>query len=171
MPLINRKRGLSPKGTVPGLTMGLMLGLACGQGPAHTLEGSLSTVMDLRYDTAQVVSADDEVAVRFVRAQGDGENTVLKVAARVEPGELQAGQVLDLTALTPDGGQRGAVSRNVLDEPQRLFPPLVRGQLRLDALPAPHERVSGEVSLTFENGTQLASGRTVYGTFSAEVPP
>jgi hypothetical protein len=147
---------------------------ACGQGP-H-LEGSVTPLLDLRYETAEAMVAEDgsEVAVRFLTQQGSGENTVFKVAARLdEEHPLTPGVAIDLAEVlggTPDSPQRGAVSRSVLDEPTREFPRLLRGGLTLDKALESGKKVPGEFHVTFVNGTHVYSGRTIFGRFEATVP-
>lgn len=142
----------------------------CGPGRGGALEGSLSVVLDLTYKEARVELSEQEVSVSFVRPKGSGEDTVLKVTARLEGVALEPGVALDLAEPLSAGGQRGVVSRNVLDDPRRDFPPLQRGRLLLEGAVTPGARVPGEVSATFENGTELASGRTVFGSFEGSVP-
>jgi hypothetical protein len=153
--------------------LGLMT--ACGQGP-H-LEGSVTSLLDLRYEVAEAQANEEEVSVSFLTEQGAGENTILKVAALLEELQFTPGVAIDLAQVlgdTPDSPQRGAVSRSVLDEPQREFPRLLRGGLIFDkALDAftPCSKVSGELHVTFVNGTDVYSGRTIFGSFEATVPP
>lgn len=150
-----------------------LLGLltACGQGP-H-LEGSVTALLDLRYETAEALADESEVSVRFLTAQGAGENTILKVAARLDGLQLTPGVKIDLAEVlgsSPDAPQRGTVSRSVLDEPQRPFPRLLRGGLTLDKALTPGAKVPGEFHVTFVNGTDVYSGRTLFGRFEATVP-
>ena len=155
---------------LPALSLlGLMT--ACGQGP-H-LEGSVTSLLDLRYDTAEAQVNEGEASVRFLTAQGAGENTILKVAARLDDLTLTPGAKIDLAEVlgdTPDSPQRGAVSRSVLDEPQREFPRLLRGGLTFDQALNPQSKVTGEFHVTFVNGTDVYSGRTIFGRFEATVP-
>lgn len=154
--------------------MPLALLWACGSstqepGPKHHLEGSLTTIMDLGYDSAQVDITTEEVAVRFVRTQGAGEDTVLKVSASLIGAAADAETTIDLDELAPSGAQRGRISRNVLDDPRREFPALRTGRLLFHRAPVSGQTAPGEFSVTFENGTEAASGRTVYGDFEATV--
>jgi hypothetical protein len=155
---------------LPALALlGLMT--ACGQGP-H-LEGSVTSLLDLRYETAEAQANEEEASVRFLTVQGAGENTILKVAARLDSLTLTPGVKIDLAEVlgdTPDSPQRGAVSRSVLDEPQREFPRLLRGGLTFDQALTPQSKVSGEFHVTFVNGTDVYSGRTIFGRFEATVP-
>ncbi len=151
------------------LFTGLMTG--CGQGP-H-LEGSVTPLLDLKYEIAQALADEDEASVRFLTAQGAGENTILKVAARLEDLQLTPGLAIDLAELLgeePDSAQRGAVSRSVLDEPTREFPRILRGGLTFEKALTPGAKVPGEFHVTFVNGTDVYSGRTIFGRFEATVP-
>jgi len=143
----------------------------CGQGP-H-LEGSVTPLLDLKYETAQALADEDEASVRFLTVQGAGENTILKVAARLDDLQLTPGVELDLAELLgdgPDAPQRGAISRSVLDEPTREFPRILRGGLTFEKPLTPAALVPGEFHVTFVNGTDVYSGRTIFGRFEATVP-
>ena len=138
--------------------------------PKFGLEGSLSVMMELRYDVAHVDVTADDLAIRFAKKQGEGEDTVLKVTASISDLELVANGTIDLAEATPAGAQRGVISRDVLDDPRRVFPKLVRGRVILTRVPEPGgQNVNGDLSITFENGTEFASGRTVFGKFEADV--
>jgi hypothetical protein len=145
--------------------------IACGQGP-H-LEGSVTSLLDLSYETAEAQANEEEATVRFITVQGAGENTILKVAARLDDLTLTPAMKIDLAEVlgeTPDSPQRGAVSRSVLDEPQREFPRLLRGGLTFDKALTSQSKVSGDFHVTFVNGTDVYSGRTIFGRFEATVP-
>lgn len=146
--------------------------LGCGtRDLPYRLEGSLSVLIDLRYQKTYLDLSPEELAVRFVTPQGEGEDTVLKVTASLLGAAVEAEDPIDLAEDTPEGKQRGVVSRNVLaDESNRSFPRLERGRLVFLRAPVSGSKVPGEVSVTFANGNQLASGRTLYGSFQAEVP-
>lgn len=162
---------------------------ACGSGtvpgPKFGLEGSLSVVMDLGYDECFLDTTTDEVAVRFVRKKGGTEDTSLKITWAQAGQTLNTPSTIDLGEARPDDPtrQRTIISRNVLDDPRRVFPLLVVGppcdatgcrgpsklsffdQIRSDST------VRGQFNITFVNGIDFANGRTVYGPFSAKVPP
>jgi hypothetical protein len=157
--------------------LGLCAALALGCGP-KVVDGSLSVLMDMRYETSEVVLGQSDLTVRFVRPStedGQGEDLVLAVAAR--------GLAFPLLAPPPDGvlpitidlaeqtgfGQRGALSRNVLGDPRRTFLELERGRILLNREPVAGERVSGEFSVTFVRGTEFGSGRTLFESFEGMV--
>jgi hypothetical protein len=155
-----------------GALAALALGL-CGCGPREpTLEGSLTERLDLSYRRAEwVAGAGGEAAVRFLRPRGEGEDVVLKVTVRLpEDVPLLATAPVDLAARNPDGAQRGAISRAVLDDPRQTFPEIERGKFRILRLPEPGAKVPGEFNVTFSHGTHFSSGRTVFGDFEAQVP-
>ncbi len=160
---------MSPR-ILPALCLlGLMTG--CGEGPR--LEGSVTALLDLRYQTAEAQADEDEASVRFITVLEAGENTILKVAARLDELTLTPGVKIDLAELlgdTPEAPQRGVVSRSVLNEPQREFPRLLRGGLTFDQALTPQAKVTGDFHVTFVNGTDVYSGRTIFGRFEATVP-
>lgn len=147
----------------------------CGEGPR--LEGSVTPLLDLRYERSEALADEVEASVRFITAQGSGENTVLKVTARLEDLQLTPDQPINLAELLGDEDdpeeerpQRGTVSRSVLDEPARDFPRITRGTLTFEKAITPGATVPGNFHVTFVNGTDVYSGRTVFGRFEATVP-
>jgi hypothetical protein len=149
-----------------------VLATACGK-DGNALEGSVTPLLDLHYERAEARVAEGELSVSFLSRQGTGENTVLKVSARVSdmiPEGYLGPLTIDLAQVLGDGAQRGAVGRSVLDEPAREFPLLARGSLFVGTIPQPGSRVSGEFNVTFVNGTDVYSGRTIFGRFEATVP-
>lgn len=163
--------------------------------PRFRIEGSLSQVMTLGYDEARLrldydpmnPMPSDTLGIEFVRKRtvttegtdgGDGmtgtsEDIVLKIGYVLAGDPPPDNQRLDLTFLDENGVSRTTVSRNVLNDPRTMFPPLRVGGLFLDRMPdrAAMNTVNGEFNLTFENGIEVASGRTVFGKFSAKVIP
>lgn len=151
---------------------------ACGNasGTRFVLEGSLSTLFDLGYDDAAIEQTADDIAVRFIRKRKtvDGgaisEDIPLKVGAKLEGLTLAAKTPLNLAEAVPSGGQRGAATRNVFGDVRNLFPLFARAGLTFDTVPRAGKPVTGNFHITFDNGTDAASGRTVFGTFTARVP-
>lgn len=167
---------------------------ACSQSPA--LEGSLSTLLDLRYEGAEARLddkgtadrlEDDELSVSFFTYQAappqgpdagpapePGErprNFILQVSARLEG--LTPEQRLDVDLAEQVGrnnAPRGTIARIVLDEPVRPFPPIARGRLSFQSPLVPGATVRGSFNATFANGTLVYSGHTVFGRFEAQVP-
>lgn len=166
----------------------------CGQRPGEpgpprfVLEGSLGQLMGLGYDEARLRFAPlESLALDFVRIRplsgggpdggdasaGNSEDLVLQLAYRLQGDDPPNRQRIDLTFLDVSGGGRTALARNVSGDPRRTFPPLRVGSLFLERAPnndAPGP-VAGEFNLTFQNGAEVASGRTVFGRFSARVVP
>jgi hypothetical protein len=172
----------------------VLLGAACGPRPGEptpprfVLEGSLGQLMNLGYDEARIRLTTDTMSVDFVRTRPLGDSTLpdggMVMAGASEDFVLQVGYLLlgdtapnnqriDLTFLDANGASRTTLARNVLNDPRRTFPPLRVGSLFLDRLPDPTamNTVNGEFNLTFEDGIEVASGRTVFGRFSAKVIP
>jgi hypothetical protein len=153
---------------VGSLLVGGALLSGCGTRD-HVLEGSLTEVLDLDYQKVDVVRNPDDLAVRFLMPQGAGDNVVLRLSVDLAGTTIDANKPFDLASTGLQGNQRGSISRSVLDDPLTSFPLLVRGELTFDHAPLAGEKVSGDFRATFENGTELASGRTVFGTFEATV--
>jgi hypothetical protein len=137
------------------------------------LEGSVSTLIDLTYERTEAQWSPGELAINFVTPQGTGINTVLKVSAVVGdmiPEGYTGPLTIDLAQVLEDGAQRGAVARSVLDEPARTFPQLQVGELVVDSTATePGSRITGDFHVTFVNGTDVFSGRTIFGSFEATV--
>jgi hypothetical protein len=142
----------------------------CGGSPR--LEGSLSTLMDLKYERAEVIVAQDSLALRFLKGMdgGVGENLVLSVSARTEGLTLEAGMDIDLAELLSDERPRGALGRNITGDPRTTLPEVTRGHWSLSDVPEAGKRLRGEFSATFAMCTDAACGRTVFGSYEARVP-
>ena len=151
------------------MSIAAMLALGCVGCGRQQLEGSLSAVLDLHYSQTNASSSPDEMVVRFIQPLGGGgENVVLAVSASragVDPNALQ----FDLAELTPTGNQRGTLTRNVFNDPRTTFPPLARGHLQFNSSLIVGRTVGGNFSVTFQEGTTFASGRTVFASFGATV--
>lgn len=157
--------------------------------PKSRLEGSLTQVMDLGYDEARILFAPDDISLLFVRIRplgstpqpdageqmemtGNSEEYPIRIAYRFIGEDLPTGGTLDLTAVDENGLPRGVVSRNVTNDPRNVFPNIVRGKLIFDRRLVAGTTVTGSFHITFENGTEVASGRTVFSNqYSAEVQP
>jgi hypothetical protein len=167
------------------LVAALAAGCGKGTGPKYSLEGSLSVVMDLGYDECFLDTTTDEIAIRFVRHRDSGDDTPLKVTWAQAGQTLNTPATIDLGEARPDDAtrQRSIVSRNVLDDPRRVFPLLVVGEpCGMNGCRGPSKlsfvdkimqdsKVRGQFNITFVNGVEFANGRTVYGQFIAKVPP
>lgn len=172
-----------------------LFGVACGPRPGEptpprfVLEGSLGQLMNLGYDEARIrFVPESSLSLDFVRTRPLGDSTLpdggMVMAGASEDFVLQLGydlqgdtppdnQRIDLTFLDSNGQPRTTLARNVLNDPRRSFPPLRVGSLFFDRAPNNEtmNTVNGEFNLTFENGIEVASGRTVFGRFSAKVIP
>jgi hypothetical protein len=142
--------------------------------PRFGLEGSLSVVMDLGWDECEIdTTSPDEISVRFVRNRKVGMDTPLKIVWAQAGQTLNTPATIDLAEMRPDdpNRQRTLVSRNVLDDKRTVFPRLVRGKMTFFDELRPDSTVKGQFNMTFENGIDFANGRTVFGPFTAKVPP
>lgn len=165
---------------------------ACGDPkkppPKFRLEGSLSQVMDLGYDEARILVGVDDLALVFVRihplssaGQSDGgteenmtgttEDYPLKLAYRLLGDERPSGGRVDLAELDTNEVQRGSLSRNVANDPRNTFPKLARGTLSFDRPLDDGAIIHGDFHVTFENGIEVASGRTAFANYTAKVQP
>jgi hypothetical protein len=160
--------------------------------PRFRLEGSLTQVIDLGYDEARVLFASDgtDVSLTFVRKRpadlsgfdagagqpqptSEGEDVAFQVSYSLEGLEAYPLDTRVDLAEFPDGGmrQRGLTARNVYNDPRKRFPPLERGSLYMPGLLMADSVTVGDFRLTFVTGTEVASGRTVFGQFTARVAP
>ena len=151
------------KGKVLGLSLAAA---ACG---APSLEGSLSTRLNLGYQRAEVEYIAPQLSLRFIRTRGQGEDTVLQLTLL---GQTQAPPVrtpIDISEDTVAQKPRAQITRNVLGDPNTSLTTLQRGALTLDNAVLPGASVTGQLSATFTEGTELSSGQTVFGHFAAKV--
>jgi hypothetical protein len=163
--------------------------ISCSSGgPAASLEGSLTDVMDLGYDEAVLSYSGSQFAVSFNRKKGMGYDTVLEVGVTLDTMEqLKGGITWDLSKVLSNNQPRGVISRNVLDDPRTTFPPFREclvtmpdggvitpscAELTIDNVPAKGSNLpaGGDFHVTFANGVEFASGRTVFGSFAAKFP-
>jgi len=160
------------------LTCALLL-VCCGP---QQVQGSLSALLDLQYNTVQLaytggsvdggVMTNGQVAVRFLQTSGKTENAVLVVTEDLDGLEVKPGGAVDLTLVPPSGvGQRGVVTRDVANDPRKTFPPLQRGSMKLNATPIPGsgESVGGAFNVTFALCGDFACGYTAFASFTAQV--
>lgn len=157
--------------------------LSCGNpnAPKARLEGSLGTVMDFGYDEVELAYSPTEFTTNFRRKKGMGFDTILSVTARIEQtpfpdGGMErftGGPTWNLPDVLTSGLPRGAVSRNVLDDPRTMFPPIRIGEIHYQNVPEQGQGITaaGDFHITFENGVEFASGKTVFSTgFQATFP-
>ncbi|WP_241758675.1 hypothetical protein [Pyxidicoccus parkwayensis] len=165
---------LHPRRIARALLVGAALVASSGcSSEGGDLEGSVSALIDLHYERAEAQWSPGELAISFITPQGSGVNTVLKVSAVVGdmiPEGYTGPLDINLAEVLGDGAQRGAVGRSVLDEPARTFPQLEVGALKVGSTATePGSRITGDFHVTFVNGTDVFSGRTIFGSFEATV--
>lgn len=141
---------------------------ACGP-EQHQLEGSLTEVVDLRWRSADVQLGENELSLRFLQPQGMGQNVVLRVTASLLGIAVDANEPINLAEPDLAGHKRGRITRSVVDDPLTEFPEVERGELTFHRSIVSGATVPGEVHITFAQGTKLANGRTVFGSFEARV--
>jgi hypothetical protein len=141
---------------------------ACG--PEVTgADGSLTEILDLSFDRADLEVSADSVALRLIKYRGAQEDTALKIGVLMQGAKLIPGVGLNLAEAMQPQGQRGVVSRNVYEDDHHEFPALHRGRIVLEDDPAKALTLRGEFSVTFEQGYQFGAGRTVHALFQAGV--
>jgi hypothetical protein len=162
------------------VAMGSLMLVGCG---SSEIEGSLSTILDLEYDSVKLAytggqSVNDTIsggilAVRFLKASGDqAENAVLVVSEDLSGLTVQPTGQVNLAEVPPSGvGQRGVVTRDVFNDPRKTFPTLQQGYMKLDSTPVPGsgETVSGFFTVTFSLCVDFGCGRTAFASFKAQV--
>ena len=170
--------------TVVAATLGL--GLACGP---NRIEGSLQEILDLTFKDVELRFAGDQIAVRWTRPKGSGQDAVLIVSEKLDGLTVRTGDLVDLAAplpdfaladagipdggQLPDGGiasqQRGVVTRDVFNDPRKSFPLISDGYMVLYDVPTDGGTVHGNFSVTFQRCVDFGCGRTVFGDFKAKV--
>jgi hypothetical protein len=166
----------------------VVVGVALACGPTK-VEGSLQEILDLTYQDIKLGFAGDQVAVRWTRPRGSGQDTVLEVSEKLDGLTVRTGDFVNLAealpdfaladagipdgGLLPDGGiasqQRGVVTRDVFNDPRKDFPLISDGFMVLYDVPRDGGIVSGSFSVTFERCVDFGCGRTVFGDFKAKV--
>jgi hypothetical protein len=153
----------------------------------YRLEGSLGQLMNLGYDEARLQLGPDDLSILFVRIHpldtlgptdsgstnmmvGTSEDYPFKVSvALLGQGPFGASRA-DLTMTDGNGNPVSTFSRDVLNDPNKAFPRASRGTLFLDKVPVVDQTVTGDFNVTFAEGVEVASGRTVFAkSFSAKV--
>jgi hypothetical protein len=163
---------LQVKRAAVGLGLLALVLLACGP---RSVQGSLSVLMDMRYEAVEVVMGSSDVTVRYTKPStdtGQGEDLVLAVSARGLrlPFAADAGTPIVIDLAEDIGGvQRGALARNVLNDPRQTFPAMERGQLTFDSIPVVDRQAGGSFSVTFVLGEEFGDGRTLFDDFQGKV--
>jgi GTP-binding protein len=77
-----------------GLGLGVGLGASGCAGEDKALEGSLSEVVDLHFRTADVLTSESELSLRFVQSHGAGEDVVLRVPPGTQVFDVASGELI-----------------------------------------------------------------------------
>ncbi len=152
------------------------------------LEGSAGQLFDLGYDEARILLATEDVALLFVRTRPlekrlpDGglamndmtavsEDYPIKISYALWGDDIPVKTRVNLAEVDASNPKkpRVAVTRDVLNDPRKTYPTVHIGTLIFNKLPEPGARVTGDFNITFSNGIETASGRTVFGHFDAKV--
>jgi hypothetical protein len=165
-----------------------VVGVALACSPTK-VEGSLQEILDLTYQDIKLGFAGDQIAVRWTRPRGAGQDTVLEVSEKLDGLTVRTGDLVNLAeplpdfaladaglpdgGLLPDGGifdqQRGVVTRDVFNDPRKTFPLISDGFMVVYDVPRDGGVVNGSFSITFQRCVDFGCGRTVFGDFKATV--
>lgn len=136
----------------------------CG---SDSLDGSLAEAFDLSYSSILIRQSPSAVQVTYLRSHGN--EVVMRITVATEGVDLSSGVSINLAGEWSAGHPRAAVSRAVDGEPVRQLPPVVKGELRLNDAVVPGKDLSGSFAVSFGEGGDLGSGRTLNGHFSGTV--
>lgn len=151
----------------------------------YRLEGSLGQLMDLGYDEARLQLGPDDLSILFVRIHpldttgpsdggsttvGNSEDYPFKVSVALLGQGPFGGSRVDLTMTDGNGNPISSFSRDVFNDPNKAFPKAMRSTIFLNKVPVVDQTVTGDFNVTFAEGVEVASGRTVFSKgFSAKV--
>jgi hypothetical protein len=157
----------------------LLAVVACGP---KVVEGSLGEVLDLTYQDIKLSFSGPQVAVRWTRPRGAGQDEVIAVSEKFDGLNVYTGTYVNLAEILEptDGGmidldagttlaQRGLVTRDVFNDPRKSFPSIGEGFMVLYDVPRDGGTVSGSFSVTFSRCVEFGCGRTLFGDFKAKV--
>ncbi len=169
------------------LAVGAASSCADPRAAKYRLEGSLGQLMDLGYDEARLQLGPDDLSILFVRIHpldtlgpndggstnmmvGNSEDYPFKVSVALLGQGPFGGSRVDLTMTDGNGNPVSTFSRDVLNDPNKAFPKASRATLFLNKVPVVDQTVTGDFNVTFAEGVEVASGRTVFSKgFSAKV--
>ena len=78
-----------------------VVGVALACGPTK-VEGSLQEILDLTYQDIKLGFAGDQIAVRWTRPRGAGQDTVLEVSEKLDGLTVRTGDLVNLAEPLPD---------------------------------------------------------------------
>ena len=140
------------------LALGLGASAGCGSS-ANKLEGSLSDVYPLDFDTVDAQLVGSYLVVQYLRA-ADGGKTI-KLSVDLTGYTVSPGAAIDLAAPGAASSHRGIFQR-IVDA--NLDLPIATGTLTLDAVPAAAMHLGGSFGATFT----MPAGRSLHGDFSVD---
>ena len=152
------------------------------------LEGSAGQLFDLGYDEARILLVTEDVALLFVRTRpletrlpdgglamndmtGVTEDYPLKISYALWGDEIPVKKRVNLAEVDASDPKKPRVvaTRDMLNDPRKTYPTIQIGSLIFNSLPEAGAKVTGDFNITFSNGIETASGRTVFGHFEAKV--
>ncbi|MBI5543446.1 MAG: hypothetical protein HY901_06125 [Deltaproteobacteria bacterium] len=143
------------------------MALALGSCSGPSLDGSLSEAFDLSFSSMLIRRSEKALQLSYLKSEG--REVVVAVTVATEGLGLKPGARVELGGEYAPGHPRTVVSRAVDGEPVRTLPPVLKGTLTVDQLPTSGSTVTGDFSVSFGEGGDVGSGRTLFGNFSAKV--
>lgn len=147
--------------------LALLTLFAFGCGGAPELDGSLGEAVDLAFNTVELKRSPKAIQITYLRSEG--REVTARLTVVTDGMELTPGVEHSLAGEYAPGHPRATLVRAVDNEPLRTFPPVARGVILFDAAPEGGAEVSGEFSLSLQEGEAFGAGRTLRGTFRGTV--
>lgn len=153
---LRRARSLLAAITLAG---SLAVGVSGCGGAANKLEGSLSDVYPLDFDTVDAQLVGSYLVLQYVRASDGGKT--LKLSVDLTGYTVSPGAAIDLAAAGAASAHRGTFQRIV---EANIELPIATGTLTLDAVPTANMHLGGSFGATFT----MPAGRSLHGDFSVD---
>lgn len=131
------------------------------------LDGSLGEAVDLSFNTVELKRSPKAIQISYLRSEG--REVTARLTVVTDAVSLTPGVEYSLAGEYAPGHPRATLVRAVDGEPLRTFPPVARGVLIFDAAPDPGAEITGEFSLSLQEGEAFGAGRSLRGTFKATV--
>ncbi len=155
---------MSSRRATPAVFAALLLPLLAGCASA-ALDGSISEALDLSFSSTQILKNDKALQIDYLRS--DGREVVMRITVVTEGVDLS--KTVELGGEYAPGHPRASVSRAVDGEVVMVLPPIAKGTLDLDHAPQIGQDLSGSFGLSFGQGGDVGSGRSLSGKFDGMV--
>ena len=142
--------------TLVGLVLALAVAASsgCGGSSANSLEGSISSVFALDFDTVSLNQIGDYLVVEYLRASDNAR--IVKLTVYTSDLQIAPGKGFDLTDRNPPRGTLEHITGS------NMQLPIVNGSLTLDQVPTPGMHLSGHF---FTTVMPASTTRTLNGNF------